>query len=37
MPLFHLELNPLRAVMAKEPAEYPWFSYHHNALGTLGP
>ena len=29
----YLELNPVRARMAAHPSEYPWSSYHHNALG----
>ena len=29
----YIELNPLRAGMVEEPSEYPWSSYHHNALG----
>ena len=28
----YIELNPVRANMVKHPAEYPWTSYHHNAL-----
>ena len=33
----YIELNPLRAGMVKEPAEYDWTSYHHNALGKADP
>jgi putative transposase len=29
----YIELNPVRAVMIIDPAEYPWSSYHFNALG----
>jgi putative transposase len=29
----YIELNPVRAVMAVDPAGYPWSSYHCNALG----
>lgn len=29
----YIELNPVRADMVKHPADYPWSSYHHNALG----
>ena len=30
----YIELNPVRAKnMATHPSEYPWSSYHHNALG----
>lgn len=28
----YIELNPVRAGMVKEPAEYPWSSYRYNAL-----
>lgn len=31
----YIELNPVRAGMVKHPAEYPWSSYRHNALGQL--
>jgi len=30
----YIELNPVRASMVNHPAEYPWSSYHKNALGT---
>ena len=29
----YIELNPVRARMVKEPADYPWSSFHYNALG----
>jgi len=29
----YIELNPIRARMVEEPADYPWSSYHANALG----
>lgn len=29
----YIELNPVRAGMVAHPAEYPWSSYHANALG----
>jgi putative transposase len=29
----YIELNPVRAEMVKHPSEYPWSSYHRNALG----
>ncbi len=29
----YIELNPVRANMIDHPAEYPWSSYHQNALG----
>ena len=29
----YIELNPVRAGMVGHPAEYPWSSYRHNALG----
>lgn len=29
----YIELNPVRAGMVTHPSEYPWSSYHHNALG----
>jgi putative transposase len=32
--LHRIELNPVRAEMV-HPAEYPWSSYRHNALGDL--
>ncbi len=29
----YIELNPVRAGMVTDPADYPWSSYRHNALG----
>ena len=29
----YIELNPVRADMVKHPSDYPWSSYHCNALG----
>lgn len=29
----YIELNPVRAEMVAHPADYPWTSYHRNALG----
>ncbi len=29
----YIELNPVRAAMVKDPAEYPWSSYQMNGLG----
>lgn len=29
----YIELNPVRAGMVIDPSDYPWSSYHHNALG----
>ena len=29
----YIELNPVRAGLAKQPQDYPYSSYHHNALG----
>lgn len=29
----YIELNPVRANMVKQPAEYPWSSFRRNALG----
>lgn len=29
----YIELNPVRALMVKHAAEYPWSSYQHNAVG----
>ncbi|MCK5354597.1 MAG: transposase, partial [Methyloprofundus sp.] len=29
----YIELNPVRAGMVKDPADYPWSSFHFNALG----
>ncbi len=33
----YIELNPIRARMIEHLSEYPWSSYHHNALGQLDP
>ncbi|ALN60913.1 transposase [Lysobacter antibioticus] len=33
----YIELNPVRAGMIAEPADYPWSSYRHNALGVFDP
>ena len=30
----YIELNPVRAGMVDHPSEYPWSSYHFNALGV---
>lgn len=30
----YIELNPVRAKMVRHPKNYPWSSYHHNALGA---
>ncbi len=32
----YIELNPVRANMVNHPADYPWSSYGHNALGSSG-
>ena len=31
----YIELNPVRAVMVNHPRDYPWSSYHFNALGEV--
>lgn len=31
----YIELNPVRARMVASPADYPWSSYPHNALGCV--
>jgi putative transposase len=31
----YIELNPVRARMVNDPAQYKWSSYHNNALGVL--
>ncbi len=31
----YIELNPVRAAMVEHAADYPWSSYHFNALGKL--
>lgn len=33
----YIELNPLRAAMVTDPAEYPWSSHRCNALGACDP
>ena len=33
----YIEFNPVRANMTNAPADYPWSSYHHNALGQPTP
>ena len=33
----YIELNPVRAAMCSAPDEYPWSSYHANALGRHEP
>ena len=33
MYALYIELNPVRAGMVIDPADYPWSSYHYNALG----
>ena len=33
----YIELNPVRADMVVHPADYPWSSYHFNALGIKNP
>ncbi|VAW33649.1 Transposase and inactivated derivatives [hydrothermal vent metagenome] len=30
----YIELNPIRAKMVKHPSEYPWSSFHANAMGV---
>jgi len=30
----YIELNPVRAGMVNQPEDYPWSSYHANALGN---
>jgi putative transposase len=31
----YIELNPVRAGMVADPADYPWSSYHFNVLGQV--
>lgn len=31
----YIEMNPVKADMVKEIHQYPWSSYHHNALGEV--
>lgn len=33
----YIELNPVRAAMVPDPADYPWSSYHANATGAYDP
>ena len=33
----YIELNPVRAAMVRDPADYQWSSYHANALGQPNP
>lgn len=33
----YIELNPVRARMVQHPEDYPWSSYHANALGRHDP
>lgn len=33
----YIELNPLRARMVSDPADHPWSSHRHNALGQADP
>ena len=33
----YIELNPVRAAMVDDPAQYRWTSYRHNALGQVNP
>ena len=33
----YIEMNPVKAGMAEDIAEYPWSSYQHNALGQADP
>jgi len=33
----YIELNPVRATMAEDPAHYRWISYRANALGQTSP
>lgn len=33
----YIELNPVRAGLVDDPAEYPWSSFSHHALGTPDP
>ncbi len=33
----YIELNPVSASMVEKPEEYPWSSYHSNALGAADP
>ncbi len=33
----YIEMNPVKAGLVIDPKEYPWSSYHHNALGVVDP
>jgi putative transposase len=33
----YIELNPMRARMVADPADYPWSSHRHHAFGTPAP
>lgn len=33
----YIELNPVRAGLVPQPADYPWSSYRHNAYGVANP
>lgn len=33
----YIEMNPIKAGLVSDPKEYPWSSYHHNALGAVDP
>ena len=33
----HIELNPVRARMVTDPADFPWSSHRHHALGATDP
>ncbi|MGH8154039.1 MAG: transposase [Rhodanobacteraceae bacterium] len=33
----YIELNPVRAKMVSDPADYRWSSFHHHALGVPDP
>ena len=33
----YIEMNPLKAGMVEEIADYPWSSYPHNAVGQIDP
>ncbi len=33
----YIELNPVRAGLVEDPADYPWSSFRHHALGVADP
>jgi putative transposase len=33
----YIELNPVRAGIVEDPADYPWSSFRHHALGVRDP